>query len=375
MKYLALLLIFFVFISCNNKNSLKKNYSTIDFENSISKDLYLSEISDSLRFILLEYDKENLVGNIINYKITKDYIFIVDAQQKLFVFDKDGKLISTIFFRGRGPAEYNYIEDFTIDPDQNHVFILDPSSFKILKYTINGEFIKNFPIKFGNAAHISYLDDDKYCIYQSSRFSADNFNLFITDSSFNTISEISYHGERDFVKSLPYLMTIQWYSFSNNVFYKEAFQDTIFKINSGGNIKPHILLDFGDKSMPEKYFTSTKYYQMGSDNFYQLTNILESDKYIFLEIYYENKRNYYLYEKEESGTLYKLDTDQFFINDDVDLNFWPSFIDSDGVMYQFVDAGELYNNLSNTTRANKLKLELEYNDNPVLISCQLNNLN
>jgi hypothetical protein len=371
MKYFLLVSIIFILLNCSTKYNLDdKSYITVDFEKAVTREMDLNEVADSLKFTFLQYDKQNLVGRIINYRITKNYIFLVDQQQKFFIYKKNGDLVTVIHNRGKGPSEYIDIEDFTIDSNEEYIYILDPGNSKVLKYNIYGTFMNGYSIPYTHAAHISNHFNGNYCIYQSARFSEKSFNVFITDSNFNTINSIKDPGGQ-LIKNIPYLLDVLWYNYNEYIHYKEVLVDTVFRIKKNFKSEPHILFNLGKYKMPDKYYTETKYYQMGAHKFYQIGSLLESKEYIFISIFFNNKKRYFLYQKN-NRLLLNLNTDALVENSrNLDINFWPAYIDEDDRMYRFIEAGELHKKLKSTSKVNEIKHILEFNDNPVLISSKL----
>ncbi|MDY7396714.1 6-bladed beta-propeller [Aureibaculum sp. 2210JD6-5] len=357
-------------INCKpDNNKINSGYYIVDFDNAKDKEMKLYEVADSLKFTFLQYDKENPVGEILHYKVTENYLFIVDQQQKLFVFKKNGDLVTFIYNKGRGPSEYITIEDFIVDSREESIFILSPTSGKLLKYDIYGNFIESFSINYTHAAHISKLTNGNYCIYQSARFSENNFNIFFLDKNFQVINSV-IDSKGAFIKKIPYLLDVVWGNHNNSTYYKEVLSDTVFKINQKNTSEPYILFDLGKKRMPDKYYEKTGYYQKNAHKFYQVGSILESGKYFFLQIAYNNEKKYFLYKKNNNESLIiNLGTKGFSNN--IDIDFWPEYIDDSETMYRFIDPIELRSKLKETSEANEIKNILDSNDNPVLLSGKL----
>ena len=371
-NYLYLILFILTLLSCNPKNVVEREYfSIVDFDILSNKKKELVEIADSLNFTFLQYDKQNFVGKILNFKITENYLFIVDQQQKLFVFKRNGNLFSVINKRGKGPEEYIQIEDFTITPNEKFVVILDPYNSKVLKYDISGNYINNYSIEYNHSAHISSIGDNRYCLYQSARFSDENVNLFITDSTFNTVKKIKYPGNGEFLRKIPYLLDVNWYNYENSIYYKEVVVDTIYKMNLEKlTFNPHFAIDLGKWKMPDKYYTNTKYYQMSANKFYQIGKICESENYLFLNIFYENNFKYFIYKKKDEPLLFEVNSNELPNQIGNDISFWPDYIYKN-VMFKFIEAGELYDKLKSTPFSGEIKKNMELNDNPILMSCKI----
>ena len=61
---------------------------------------------DSIKIVKLATDTNCLLGGIIKVIIEDSLIFIRDANEKLFVFDLNGKFRNMIGVMGNGPLEY-----------------------------------------------------------------------------------------------------------------------------------------------------------------------------------------------------------------------------------------------------------------------------
>ncbi|MEX2568776.1 MAG: 6-bladed beta-propeller [Cyclobacteriaceae bacterium] len=366
----SILILVLTFTNCkSDKNRDHVNNSIIDFENFISNEANLYDFADSLEFTFLEYDTGNLVGKILNFKATKNYLFVVDQQQKLFVFKKNGDLFSFIHNKGEGPSEYISIEDFIVDSNEKHVVILDPRGGKLLKYDIFGNFIDRYSIGYTHATHISKLMNGNYAIFQSARFSNENHNIFLLDQNFQKVDSI-VEPIGTFIKNLPYLFDTHWYDYDNNACYKEFLVDTVFRVNENNRSEPHLLFNLGKKRMPNEYYTETNYYRQHAHKYYQIGNISESKNYVFISVTYNNKSKYFLFDKEKSQ-LEDLGLNALPIHTfNLDIEFWPAYVYEE-TLYQIIDPTELYQKLKSSPKAYKLKQILELNDNPVFLSCNL----
>src|SRR5690606_33642192 len=70
--------------------------------------LYVQDVIDSIRYVMLETTDECLIGNISELYVDGQFIFIVDNTifESVFVFDESGHFLNKIGRLGRGPAEY-----------------------------------------------------------------------------------------------------------------------------------------------------------------------------------------------------------------------------------------------------------------------------
>lgn len=366
------LFIALVFSYCTpNKDYLDVDYPIVEFDKAISKEAHLSEYTDSLKYTFLEYDSENLVGKILIFKVTKNHIILVDQQQKLFVFNKKGDLVTFIYNKGEGPSEYNSIEDFAVDSEEEHIVVLDSRRGKLLKFDFSGSFIESYPIDYTHAAHISALENGNYAIFQSARFSIENHCIFLLDQHFHKVDSI-VDPLGSFLKEVPYLLTTHWYDYNNSVLYKEALADTVFRVSGSNKLEPHVLFNLGKKRMPDEYYTQTSSYQQHAHKYYLVADIFESNKYIFIHVMHDGQDKYFVFNKN-SSFLHDLGSNALLIpTGQTNFEFWPQYL-SQETLYRFIDAQELSQRLqkNHSPKADKIMKILQVNDNPVLLSSEL----
>ena len=99
----------------------------------------------------LETTEESLLSNILKIRVYNDRIFILSglSDSRLLAFDKDGKFITEVGRRGRGPAEYVKLHNFEIDPTGGELLLLDKAGKKILIHGLDGAFRREVEIPSG----------------------------------------------------------------------------------------------------------------------------------------------------------------------------------------------------------------------------------
>jgi hypothetical protein len=357
-------------LGCSKTKAIHDIKYEISFDNSISTNLSLNEIADSLSYVFIQFDINNPVGRILLFKASKKFYYLVDHTLKLLVIGKNGVINSVINNPGRGPSEYSQIDDIIVSENEELIYILDTGNKNILKFSISGTFLKSYPLKLSYAAHFSFLGKNNFCIYQSPRFSHDCENIFITDSVFNIERKFYYEGDAEFLRKIPYLVDTKWYHFNNNIYFKEAFQDTVYEINEDYNVKPYLCIDFGKKRIPDYFFEETKLYQNFSNKFYQLSDILESKNYIFLRIFFDNINSPYLYIKNSNSLLKIKDLDLINIID-FKVTFWPNYIDDNDNLYAFYYSNDFLSKAKSIELPEKFLEKLKTNTNPIIVRVSL----
>ena len=104
----------------------------------------LSDVIDSISYIPLE----SFIGDYVTsvnpnmIKISQNYIVAENyfGGTEVLCFDRTGKFTSVIARRGRGPGEYNRLDDVAIDEKNGIVYVLSRNERKIFKYSFEGNF-------------------------------------------------------------------------------------------------------------------------------------------------------------------------------------------------------------------------------------------
>lgn len=147
MKYISLLVVFFLFLSCNKKHVNMGEYSPrheigVLFDDTSTTQSFLDHIED-INLIPLEADELLLSANP-QMRVTSDKIIILDESRKLLdVFDHCGKYLFSIEKKGNGPSEYNNIGNIFVH--ESMIGVYDHVKSNLLFYDLNngGIFVKS----------------------------------------------------------------------------------------------------------------------------------------------------------------------------------------------------------------------------------------
>ncbi|MDH5712287.1 MAG: hypothetical protein OEZ15_11595, partial [Gammaproteobacteria bacterium] len=111
-------------------------------------------ITDTIRSLILVYDKENkfvkIIGDGKTFKpsdvlIVDNKLFITDIKNhRILVLDKtSNEQLYTIGSVGSKEGELFYPTNLALGPD-NHLYISETTNFRIQKFTLDGKFVKSF---------------------------------------------------------------------------------------------------------------------------------------------------------------------------------------------------------------------------------------
>ncbi|GAB6008819.1 6-bladed beta-propeller [Dysgonomonas reticulitermitis] len=154
-------------ISKLNKN---ENIISIDLDQNIAKNgyniQYTSFLFKKATPVILETTPESLLSSIDKIAVYNDLILVIDFRvaKGVFAFNKTGEFVRRIGRIGDGPGEYIRPSDFTIDTDNQLLYIID-NQRKINCYRLpGGEFISSVKLQDENirSNYIQYYNGKMY---------------------------------------------------------------------------------------------------------------------------------------------------------------------------------------------------------------------
>lgn len=331
-KLIITLFLLFVQISCSNNIKQKNEHTiaveslqedtcrTIDLEQMIdnTEKIYLddkcnlSSISDSLSYIVLgsknDQGKEAFVGRVLQTFVGEKYI-ILNCVMSVLLFDKSGKFIREIGRKGQGPGEYSVASFVDVNENSDRIYI-NNSGHKLQVYNFNGDFLQSTPFKDGN--FFAVLDNNEYSLSYDNTQGDTPYHLIIQNEKADTIVSFVNNNQFERRKESYYVMSKtnqRFYRYKGDVYYRENYNDTIFKIENN-ELKPRYYLKLGKYHAPIEgrleYQRSDEERRRISSQYYTV-HVIESNKSLFMyySTLYENtdrvtRIGYIYYEKETS---------------------------------------------------------------------------
>jgi hypothetical protein len=229
-----------------NPQLISMNIDSLKYKGSVS----LSGIFKRVQTIILETNKEALIGDVTSIQVYGDRIYILDRSKSkgVYVFAKTGKFIQRIGKFGQGPAEYVEPFDFTIDKKNNQIYLLDRPSQKILKYSLStGAYLSSIKlaVRQYQVYHIQSVGDklytDVFCSVKGEpAFLLQEINLSTGDTEKKWLASSNYSKNNTDIEFR-----------TQNVFYDktqdspkflQSYMDTIVSFNKKGEIVPFFAL-------------------------------------------------------------------------------------------------------------------------------------
>ena len=403
MNKTILSLVCILFFSCTNQVRKKDPEAIIDldtltvleFDKNITnwKEKELSEIADSLSYIVLESVEKSTIGKILQYNVYNDLV-LVNCLSSVHAFERNGKYISSIGKQGKGPSEYIYADWV----DYFNGYILIASNKKLLFYNKHGKYSHYISIP-SSCDQMSIIPDGNIAICKLNAYGDASFRLKIVDDKGVLIekfppTEIFPHQNSTMTSMSSF--DKNFYRFNNLLHYREKYNDTIFMMNEN-RLEPKYFIDLGKFKMPLEHRLE---YMKDLTSFGKLASkyldyrAMESDGFVFID-YHSSSKGYGNY--SDGFSIYNKLTKEliavghkkhkkiklgFYNNLDGGMTFKPDGVTEDGqVAFQLIQAFQfkdfiksdefLESNNAKHTKLKQLEEGLNINDNPIIVLVHL----
>lgn len=141
-------------ISCGfNEKPVKHNIELLSTDEitEISLDgitagrINIDEILDSISFFTINADKVGLLNEINKVIYSNSIYYLLDSKaHSVLIISNDGSLLGKIENQGRGPGEYPFLSDFSVNQDTVLVF----NRNKVYKYDTTGKYLESIELDF-----------------------------------------------------------------------------------------------------------------------------------------------------------------------------------------------------------------------------------
>jgi hypothetical protein len=290
-------------------NSCKELVVPGDIDDSV---LELKNIIEDIKYVHLETNNNSLIGGIDKMFSFGNRIIVVDQRlaEGVFIFDQTGKFIKAIKNKGKGPGEFSTIRDVSVDTLHNNILLLDDYAAKVNVYSMNGEFINDIRLSYYFRQFV-YLKDSLFVTYNGddiNRHLSKIKDMKIVVSK--AIQGIHFAGH-PFVDRFPKIEIgnrDHLVSGYEDVLFTPDLSDTIYAVHSQG-IRAKYRLNLGSNGVINHLTEQTnddQYLEMiNSGKYNRYKNIIESRKFLYLEIGGKNGSiNHLFYSKDKDEFFY-----------------------------------------------------------------------
>ncbi|MGV8137980.1 MAG: 6-bladed beta-propeller [Mangrovibacterium sp.] len=398
--------------TCSHKTTTK-DLKVIDVGGNFTKfqKLSLSQIASDIRYIPFETQKTCILKSISSLDMNEKWILLAD-NSNCFLFDLQGRLVSSIGRYGKGPGEYLFIGSVKITDK----FIYVPDSKKLIVYDHSGNYVRTVdnPSRFeiGFVRNWMPLSDNLFiCHVRNSSGQEENKAIIFSEKS--TV----IHGFRNYVKfsrqknsSRSDDGNSQFYFFDEKLSFKEYMNDTLFRLNDLDVMEPVYVFELGKYKFPDEYRgMPVKEYVSHFLDYIWIDHVYETADMLILKCAsakFRFKKKFLIKGELKEGPapligIYQKNSDKFFfvepsavddginptgIMNDIDggMNFFPMTQVNDSSLVMWIQPYELKNHIKSDAFKNsipkypekkkdlkKLANNLNENDNPVLMLIKL----
>ena len=387
MRFLVLTMFLLAISSCNNfDNKVHQVLEVIDLSEPKEGKSLLSTITNDIEYVKLETTESSLVGRIEQIIINEAGIF-VQENQRLLHFDLNGRYLKDIGKSGRGPGEFNVLQDIYIDVKHSLIYL--KQSNLILVYSIDGDFL--FSKKDTTRKRLlSKLNDNQFLfLYEWPLFMNNDFSIETTDSLFQTSGKLLNRGWVQTNTEDVNYGNSGWCEldyFVDSLTYWENRSDTVYRITENAELIPRYIIKRNNK--PPFNAPSEDIYNM---KYHMIAKYMETDNFIFFPqvVEPEGKGAYFiLYEKsakrvsyiKHNNTQWHKDKSIIGFKNDIDYGwyFYPEGITSTGKPFSYFSGVDLKNvlypktdSILNSSKSSPIIWELiknsSQNDNPIIM--------
>ena len=257
---LVLLLLGCLF-SCQTKKPAAGLNETIniDLTEAVAKQLPAEEWIEEVQFIPLETNLDCYLSSASRYNLNSEFI-VFYADQKIHLFNRQGKHLKSFKHWGKGPGEYSSLYSVDLIPDRHEIMGVDPSQRKILCYDFDGNLTNEIKTATMPIRAVP-LDSGLFAYYLSRLKGSGQMG-----SDFHLVEIINREGDI-ISKHLPYPLQLDHEgatsisnSGENGIFFiNPCFSYNIYQIGPGNQFSRKYSFSFGDSNIDTTLLSNEKY--------------------------------------------------------------------------------------------------------------------
>ena len=244
-----------IFASCTTSTNNQNNETFIASVDSIETDEvkeYIDDNTKSWHAVYLDDSSiDAMVGEIRGVMCDDSLLFVAhmlnDSWEEtlIYVYNTEGKFLRSIFNRGRAHNEILYMGDWTINPIDNEVLVVDKFNELLKRYDYNGNFIGSYQLD-GSLIPLSniFVLDSSNFLFQMMMLDkpSDDYILYSIDGTTKPLfKRRKIYTEESYYGALYYCHDI---TSTNSYYFSRYFDNKIYKMDSLGNVEIFLELGF-----------------------------------------------------------------------------------------------------------------------------------
>jgi hypothetical protein len=215
----------------------------------------MSELISEVEYIPLETGEKFMVGRKDHVVVTDTHVFI-GGYDHCYAFTREGKFVSSIGRRGRGPGEWTgSLAGISVDEENERVYL--DTSYNVLEYTWDGRFVSEIKKPtFDEGADMRVLknasfirDNNLFLGYITNYYGQEPHNWVLLDSVGTIIKAFDNHIKFRRDGGTSYVIEPK-VMLSDATYVKEGMNDTLFSLNLNNELVPKFVFDLGKYALP-----------------------------------------------------------------------------------------------------------------------------
>lgn len=208
------------------------------------------------------------------------------SSNKIFHLDASGKILDSISRLGKGPGEFQSVDDIRWNEKSNFLEVLDKNSGKLIRFNSKGEFQNEWKNPYLYLATSFMPKGDDYFIYGGIFFNGDGDRAVLisgkTGEKKRGFSKIG--NERSY---LSVLNSDTFYAKNGDIEFFYSDNDTIYTLSEDETNTKYII-DFGKFQTPRTFFDRSFEdimdfrNQAAANDYASVFSIQPTDKHLFL---------------------------------------------------------------------------------------------
>lgn len=321
MKYISLIICFFILLSCNSEKATKKVIVDEECDLSSVPYLYTQNIIEDLNIVQLKTPKDVVVGNIDKVFLYDSLLFLVCGQQeRLFIFSKNGDYINDLYRHGHSANEYIHLWDAFVDEYNKTLNIYCRESCRLLSFDLYGRKLLQSVVMPKCFTEINCMKDGYVCcIGNYIEDEKKPYNYWFVDRNLNMVNCCGVIDEKLDSHIMPDLHSLSLYKDRCNG--TSLFCYDVYSFNSK-ECELKYQFDFGKYNIPdfsgEDLMDNNKFNELCRDYVGYFRYFQETNNYCYIVTNIKGLALMYVYDKKTGLTSCSCISDYI---DDVIINF------------------------------------------------------
>ncbi len=257
-KYLSIILFLGLSTACGQRSD-NGELPVIDVVGNLGtyRQVPMSELIEEVEYVPLETVPGSMIDRISHIIVTPTHILIA-SYSSILTFTRQGRFISTIGRKGRGPGEWIYaILGFSVDEERQAIYV--DAGAMINEYTWDGKFVREIPLPTHKNAYdrsvmpssILFLRDNLFVGHIDNDSGQEPHNWIIFDDEGSVVKRFDNHIriEKDQFTSTKFNSTPP-VKVSGDMYMKEEYNDTLYRLNPLNELSGAFVFDLGRYTFP-----------------------------------------------------------------------------------------------------------------------------